>query len=164
MWRRMALVRTDVSEEHIPSIIRITGIGELWKTLAPTSNRKPVLTRATLRHIPKDGILQIFSNITKLPSCGCSRCWNQCLINYSPSLVSLLVASESDRVKTDTLNAPSSTCSLGEVCCCLSQPFETNDTSRCFTLGHMVTSLCPVQSGYDEAGNLAENCIYCSIF
>jgi hypothetical protein len=37
MWRRVALVRTDVSEERITSIIRVTTIGELG-TLAVTSN------------------------------------------------------------------------------------------------------------------------------
>jgi hypothetical protein len=38
MLRRVALVRTDSSEERIASIIRETGIGELG-TLAVTSNR-----------------------------------------------------------------------------------------------------------------------------
>jgi hypothetical protein len=33
-------VRTDVSEERSASIIRVKGIGELWKTLAVTSNRR----------------------------------------------------------------------------------------------------------------------------
>jgi hypothetical protein len=33
-------VRTDVSEELIASIIRVTGIGELGTTLAVTSNRR----------------------------------------------------------------------------------------------------------------------------
>jgi hypothetical protein len=37
--RRVALVRTDVSEELSVSIIRVTGIGELG-TLAVTSNRR----------------------------------------------------------------------------------------------------------------------------
>jgi hypothetical protein len=36
----VALVRTDVSEERITSIIRVTRIGELGKTLAVTSNRR----------------------------------------------------------------------------------------------------------------------------
>jgi hypothetical protein len=40
MLRRMALVRTDVSEERIASIIRVTRIGELGTTLAVTSNRR----------------------------------------------------------------------------------------------------------------------------
>jgi hypothetical protein len=34
MWRRVALVRTDVSEEHIASIIRMQSIRELGTTLA----------------------------------------------------------------------------------------------------------------------------------
>jgi hypothetical protein len=38
--RRVALVRTDVSEEYIASIIRVTGIGGLGTTLAVTSNRR----------------------------------------------------------------------------------------------------------------------------
>jgi hypothetical protein len=50
MLRRVAVVRTDVSEERIASIIRAIRIGELG-TLAVTSNR------STLRHIPQDGIL-----------------------------------------------------------------------------------------------------------
>jgi hypothetical protein len=39
MSRRVALVRTDVSEEFSASIIRVTRIGELGTTLAVTSNR-----------------------------------------------------------------------------------------------------------------------------
>jgi hypothetical protein len=39
MLRRVALVRTDVSEELSSSIIRMTRIGELG-TLAVTSNRR----------------------------------------------------------------------------------------------------------------------------
>jgi hypothetical protein len=38
--RRVALVRTDVSEELSASIIRLTRIGELGTTLAVTSNRR----------------------------------------------------------------------------------------------------------------------------
>jgi hypothetical protein len=37
---RVALVRTDVSEELSASIIRVTRIGELETTLAVTSNRR----------------------------------------------------------------------------------------------------------------------------
>jgi hypothetical protein len=37
--RRVALVRTDVSEEPSASFIRVTRIGELVKTQAATSNR-----------------------------------------------------------------------------------------------------------------------------
>jgi hypothetical protein len=39
MSRRVALVRTDVSEEPSASLIRATGIYELGTTLAVTSNR-----------------------------------------------------------------------------------------------------------------------------
>jgi hypothetical protein len=39
MLHRVALVRTDVSEELNSSFIRVTRIGELGKTLAVTSNR-----------------------------------------------------------------------------------------------------------------------------
>jgi hypothetical protein len=38
MLRRVALVRTDVSEEISASFIRVTRIGELGTTLAVTSN------------------------------------------------------------------------------------------------------------------------------
>jgi hypothetical protein len=42
MLRRVALVRTDVSEELSTSFIRVTRIGELGTTLAVTSNRRSV--------------------------------------------------------------------------------------------------------------------------
>jgi hypothetical protein len=37
MLRCVALVRTDISEEHSASFIRVTRIGELGTTLAATS-------------------------------------------------------------------------------------------------------------------------------
>jgi hypothetical protein len=40
MLRRVALVRTDVSEERSASIIRVTRIDELERTLAVTNNRR----------------------------------------------------------------------------------------------------------------------------
>jgi hypothetical protein len=40
MLRRVALVRTDVSEELSASFIRVTRIGELGTILAVTSNRR----------------------------------------------------------------------------------------------------------------------------
>jgi hypothetical protein len=40
MLRRVALVRTDDSEELSASFIRVTRIGELGTTLAVTSNRR----------------------------------------------------------------------------------------------------------------------------
>jgi hypothetical protein len=39
MLRRVAFVRTDVCEVDSASFIRVTIIGELWTTLAVTSNR-----------------------------------------------------------------------------------------------------------------------------
>jgi hypothetical protein len=39
MLRRVALVRTDVSEEPSAFIIRVTRIGELGRTLVVTGNR-----------------------------------------------------------------------------------------------------------------------------
>jgi hypothetical protein len=48
MLRRVALVRTDVSEELSASIIRVTRIGELGTTLAVSSNRRRLLVTAAL--------------------------------------------------------------------------------------------------------------------
>jgi hypothetical protein len=50
MLSRVALVRTDVSEELSASIIRVTRIGELGKTLAVTSNWR-TLRRVFLRSV-----------------------------------------------------------------------------------------------------------------
>jgi hypothetical protein len=49
MLRRVALVKTDVSEERSASIIRVTRIGELGTSLAVTSNRR-TLRRNTMRY------------------------------------------------------------------------------------------------------------------
>jgi hypothetical protein len=87
MLHRVALLRTDVSEELIASIIRVKRIGDLGKTLAVTNNRRTlrrnivpsspiivtlmmdeiclsetsVLTRATRRNILHDGFLHSHS-------------------------------------------------------------------------------------------------------
>jgi hypothetical protein len=68
LLRRVALVRTDVSEESGVFFIRVTKIGELDTTQAATSNRRTLrrntkylvfllLTRATRRNNPEDTIL-----------------------------------------------------------------------------------------------------------
>jgi hypothetical protein len=57
MLRRVAVVRTGVSEERSASIIRVIRIGEI-EILAVTSNRRTLpLTRETWRNIPEEGIL-----------------------------------------------------------------------------------------------------------
>jgi hypothetical protein len=46
MLRRVALVRTDVSEELSASFMRVTRIGELETTLVVTSNRRTLRRNA----------------------------------------------------------------------------------------------------------------------
>jgi hypothetical protein len=55
---RLALVRTDVSEEVIASVIRVTRIGELGTTLAIINNRRSVhRLLVTANVIPSSPIL-----------------------------------------------------------------------------------------------------------
>jgi hypothetical protein len=53
MLRRVALVRTDVSEKPSASFIRVTRIGELGTTLAATSNRRKL--RRSVHHLDEGG-------------------------------------------------------------------------------------------------------------
>jgi hypothetical protein len=82
MLCRVALVRADVSEEHIASINNVTRIGVQRVSVGCTANvvssspslvalkmevilsfDTSVLTRATLRNIPEDGIFLLHSRI-----------------------------------------------------------------------------------------------------
>jgi hypothetical protein len=51
MLHRVALVRTDVSEELSAPFIRVTRIGELGTTLAVTSNRRTLILLRSLRRL-----------------------------------------------------------------------------------------------------------------
>jgi hypothetical protein len=62
MLRRVAIVRTDVSEELGASIIRVTRIGELGTTLALTSNRR------TLRSLRSVRQLLVTANVPSSPT------------------------------------------------------------------------------------------------
>jgi hypothetical protein len=64
MLRRVALVRTDVSEEFSASIIRVTRIGEVGTTLALTSNLRRLLVKAKV--VPSS---PIFWDVTPCGSC-----------------------------------------------------------------------------------------------
>jgi hypothetical protein len=57
MLRRVALVRTDVSEELSASFIRVTRIGELGTMLAVTSNRRARYEEIPIGVVPSSSIL-----------------------------------------------------------------------------------------------------------
>jgi hypothetical protein len=59
MLRRVAVVRSDVSEELSSSFIRVTRIGELGTTTGVTSNRRTLL---------RDFILHLLVIISVVPS------------------------------------------------------------------------------------------------
>jgi hypothetical protein len=65
MLRRIALVRTDVSEELSASIIRVTRIGEQGTTLAVTSNRRTLRRNTEFIDYchPDDGSAKFLRNV-----------------------------------------------------------------------------------------------------
>jgi hypothetical protein len=67
MLRRVAHVRTDVSEELSASFIRVRRIGELGTTLAVTSNRHALRRNAsTASVVPSSPILLTLAGATRL--------------------------------------------------------------------------------------------------
>jgi hypothetical protein len=65
MLCRVALVRTDVSEELSASFIRVTRIGELGTALAVTSNRSTLRTLFLVHRFfhPDDGGAKFLRNV-----------------------------------------------------------------------------------------------------
>jgi hypothetical protein len=58
MLRRVALVRTDISEKYNASFIRVTSIGEIGTTVAVTSNRRTLRSNTnTASVLPRSTIL-----------------------------------------------------------------------------------------------------------
>jgi hypothetical protein len=58
MLRRMALLRSDLSEELSAYFIKVTRIGEIGTTLAVTSNRRMLLLRSVrARVVPSSPVL-----------------------------------------------------------------------------------------------------------
>jgi hypothetical protein len=58
MLRRVALVRTDFSEQRMFSILRVTRVGKLGTTLAVTSNRS-TLRRNTANVAPSSPLVTV---------------------------------------------------------------------------------------------------------
>jgi hypothetical protein len=76
MLRRVALVRTDVSDDLSASIIRVTRIGEIRNTLAVTSNRRTLADVSVFVYVEMLGILafvgtseDLFTVLTSVTSC-----------------------------------------------------------------------------------------------
>jgi hypothetical protein len=66
MINRVALVRTDVSEERIASIIRVTRIDELGTTLAVTSNRNTLWKNTMASRVPFHVLVAVSGRIANI--------------------------------------------------------------------------------------------------
>jgi hypothetical protein len=64
MLRRVALVRTEVSEELCASLISVTRIGELGTTLALTSNRRTLRRNTKSPYHPDEGGARFLRNVS----------------------------------------------------------------------------------------------------
>jgi hypothetical protein len=70
MLRRVALVRTDVSEQLNASFSRVTRIGELGTTLVVTSNRRTLRrnTKFTYSSHPDEGGIELLRSVVSYKS------------------------------------------------------------------------------------------------
>jgi hypothetical protein len=68
MLRRVALERTDVSEELSASFIRVTRMGELGTTLAVTSNRRTL--RRSIKTDVSEELSVSFIRVTRIGELG----------------------------------------------------------------------------------------------
>jgi hypothetical protein len=64
----VALVRIDIPEEHISSIIKVTRISELGTKLALTSNRSTMRTNGIYIYIFLRSVLRLLVNVNIIPS------------------------------------------------------------------------------------------------
>jgi hypothetical protein len=74
MLRRVALVRTDVSEEHVSPILRVERISKLWTALAVT-NKTQTVSHPIIRHFP----WRKFSDRSSLTE-GCQHYGGSCCL------------------------------------------------------------------------------------
>jgi hypothetical protein len=68
MLRHVDLVRTDVSEECIATIIKVTRIGKVGTTLAVTSNGRTLRRNSEYSSHPDDGVATFLRNISSYKS------------------------------------------------------------------------------------------------
>jgi hypothetical protein len=68
MLRRVALVRTDISEELSASLIKVTRIDELGTTLAVTSNRHTLRRNTKCHFVFLRSLLRLLVTASVVPS------------------------------------------------------------------------------------------------